>query len=65
MKECKYCRAASSCLGVCESAEPRIFISLSGSYLQIFDEEYSGFVDNFEINYCPMCGRKLREVTND
>jgi hypothetical protein len=27
----------------------------------VFDEEYPGFIDNIEISYCPMCGRKLRE----
>lgn len=65
MSKCEHCKTAPTYLAVCESTEPRIFITISGSYLQIFDEEYPGFVDNFEINYCPMCGRKLREVTND
>jgi len=62
---CEYCRVAAKYLGVCEGTEPRIFISVSGAYLQVFDEEYPGFVDNFEINYCPKCGRKLRDVNAD
>jgi len=33
--------------------------SVSGSYLQIFDEDYPGFCDNHKINFCPICGRKL------
>ncbi len=65
MKICEYCKIVPTYLAVCEGVEPRLFISVSGSYLQIFDEEYPGFIDNVEINYCPMCGRKLREVTND
>ena len=59
MNECKYCCVASKYLGVCENADPRIFITVSGEYLQIFDEEYPGFIDSIKINYCPMCGRKL------
>ena len=59
MNECKYCCVASKYLGVCENADPRIFITVSGAYLQIFDEEYPGFIDSIKINYCPMCGRKL------
>ena len=65
MNGCKYCYVAPKYLGVCESAEPRIFVTVSGAYLQIFDEEYPGLIDNFEINYCPMCGRKLREVVRE
>jgi len=29
-------------------------------YIQIFDEDYPGFVDGFYVNYCPMCGARLR-----
>ena len=65
MNECEYCCVAPKYLGVCENADPRIFITVSGAYLQVFDEEYPGFIDNIEISYCPMCGRKLREVTNE
>lgn len=45
--------------------EDRIFIVQSGAYIQIFDDEYPGFSDAFLINYCPVCGRKLREVETD
>lgn len=44
---------------VVECTEPHIMIHVSGRYVQMFDEEYPGWVDNFPINYCPMCGRKL------
>ena len=59
---CKYCSVPGDFLMVCENVEPRLFLSVSGAYLQLFDEEYPGFVDNGAINYCPMCGRKLREA---
>jgi hypothetical protein len=59
MGMCEYCKEVSKTFGVVESADNRIFVSISGSYLQIFDEEYPGFVDNIPIKYCPMCGRKL------
>ncbi len=59
MNKCEYCKIAPKTLAICENAEPRIFIDVSGSYLQVFDEEYPGFVENIEINFCPMCGRKL------
>jgi len=56
---CKYCKNPSAYLAICQNYETRIFISVSGSYLQIFDEDYPGFCDNHKINFCPMCGRKL------
>ena len=57
--DCKYCKNPSAFLAICQNYETRIFISVSGSYLQIFDEDYPGFCDNHKINFCPMCGRKL------
>jgi hypothetical protein len=57
--DCKYCKDPSAFLAICQHYETRIFISVSGSYLQIFDEDYPGFCDNHKINFCPMCGRKL------
>ena len=57
--DCKYCKNPSAYLAICQNYETRIFISVSGSYLQIFDEDYPGFCDNHKINFCPMCGRKL------
>ena len=59
MESCEYCDVASKYIGVCENSEPRLFISASGTYLQIFDEAYPGFIENFKIHFCPMCGRKL------
>ena len=26
----------------------------------IFDEDYPGFVDGFYVNFCPMCGTRLK-----
>ena len=57
--DCKYCKNPSAYLAICQNYETRIFIGVSGSYLQIFDEDYPGFCDNHKINFCPMCGRKL------
>jgi len=65
MSECKYCKTPSEYLGICENANPRIFISVSGVYMQVFDEEYPGFIDTVGINFCPMCGRRLREAANE
>lgn len=56
---CEYCKEVPKNLGIVENSESRIFVTLSGKHLQIFDEEYPGFVDNIQIKYCPMCGRKL------
>jgi hypothetical protein len=57
--ECKYCKNPSAYLAICQNYETRIFIGISGEYLQIFDEDYPGFCDNHKINFCPICGRKL------
>lgn len=59
--KCKYCSESSPYLAVIEAADPRVFVSVSGAYLQVFDEEYPGFVDNIPICYCPKCGRKLTD----
>ena len=59
-KGCEYCKFPSGYLAAIENAEPRILLTINGSYLQIFDEDYPGFIDNVEINYCPMCGKKLK-----
>ena len=57
--DCKYCKNPSEYLAICQNYETRIFIGISGEYLQIFDEDYPGFCDNHKINFCPICGRKL------
>jgi len=57
--ECKYCKNPSKYLAICQNYETRIFVGISGEYLQIFDEDYLGFCDNHKINFCPICGRKL------
>lgn len=56
---CEYCKMPGKTLSIIEAAEPRIFISVQGAYLQIFDEDYPGFTENIKIKYCPICGRNL------
>ena len=65
MNGCEFCgyanHTAGKTLHIVEETEPRIFINMHGSgYIQIFDEDYPGFVDGFYVNYCPMCGARLR-----
>ena len=57
---CEYCKTPGKMLDVIE-AENRIFVSVEGAHIQIFDEEYPGFIHNIPIRFCPMCGRELRE----
>lgn len=58
---CEYCKTPGKTLAVIEEADPRIFISIQGAYLQIFNEDYPGFVENIKIKCCPMRGRNLEE----
>ena len=58
-RECKYCKNPSEFLAICQNNETRVFIGISGEYLQVFDDDYPGFCDNHKINFCPICGRKL------
>jgi len=60
-KQCEFCNNPEKYIGVSDYEDTRLFIGLSGSYLRIFDEEYPGFTDMFEIEYCPKCGRKLKD----
>lgn len=67
-KTCGFCGPAGSYIAViepCGFLGHGLFIRVSGAYLQIYDEEYPGFIDNIEINYCPKCGRILREVESN
>ena len=38
----------------------KIFIHVEGNNLRVFNEAYPGFSGTTHINYCPICGRKLR-----
>lgn len=58
---CEYCKTPGKTLAVIEAADPRIFILIQGAYLQIFNEDYPGFIENIKIKRCPMCGRNLEE----
>lgn len=42
--------------------EHGLYIVISGAYLQIYDGEYPGYIENIEINYCPKCGRILKDT---
>lgn len=67
-KQCDFCGPAGKYIAVIapgECFEHGLYIRVSGAYLQIYDGEYPGFVDNIEINFCPKCGRMLREVENN
>lgn len=63
MKEihtCEYCQTPGKYIAVESFGDTRLFLNISGEYLQIFDEEYPGRITNIKINNCPMCGRPLR-----
>ena len=57
---CKYCDGTINdrdCLF--DVDDIRIYIG--GSSLLFLDSEEYNIDENFEINYCPMCGKKLGE----
>lgn len=60
MKTCEHCQTAGKYIAVEGFGDTRLFLSVSGEHLQIFDEEYPGRITNIKINNCPMCGRPLR-----
>ena len=67
-KQCGFCGPAGKYIAVIAPGgcfEHGLYIRVSGAYLQIYDGEYPGFIDNIEINFCPKCGRMLREVENN
>jgi len=67
-KQCGFCGPAGSDIAViapCDHFEYGLYIRVSGAYLQIYDGDYPGFIDNIEINYCPKCGRMLRKVEDN
>ena len=67
-KQCGFCGPAGRYIAVIAPGgyfEHGLFIRVSGAYLQMYNEEYPGFIDNIEINYCPKCGRILREVESN
>lgn len=39
-----------------------VFVYVSDNYLHIFDEKFPGFSGTIEINYCPLCGRRLKRA---
>lgn len=67
-KPCDFCGPAGKDIVViapCDYFEHGLYIRVSGAYLQIYDGDMPGFIDNIEINYCPKCGRMLREVEDN
>jgi len=56
--ECEFCGTTGKTIGIVET-DDRIFVGVSGAYIQVFDESYPGFVENMPIRFCPMCGRRL------
>lgn len=64
-RQCDFCGPAGKHIAViapCDQFEHGLYINVSGEYLQIYDGDYPGFIDNIEINYCPKCGRMLGEA---
>ncbi len=67
-KQCDFCGPAGKYIAVIAPGgnfEHGFYIRVSGAYLQIYDGDFPGFIDNIEINYCPKCGRMLREVEDN
>lgn len=56
---CEYCKTPGKTLDVIETKD-RIFVGVAGAYIQIFNEEYPGFIHNIPIWFCPICGRELK-----
>lgn len=54
MKTCEHCQTPGKYIAVEGFGDTRLFLSVSGEYLQIFDEEYPGRITNIKINNCPM-----------
>jgi len=60
VETCEYCNPTGKYIGITDYEETRLFVRVSGSYIQIFDENYPGMTDSYEIAFCPMCGRPLK-----
>ena len=67
LEKCEYCRKGKilkSC-NFCGSANLKVIVSSTGSILDIWGDENKFHIfkriyrPRFDINYCPMCGRKL------
>ena len=57
---CEYCKEYSSRYLLIEPYnDGNIFMDLTGNALRIFDDESPGLLTTLQINYCPMCGRRL------
>ena len=60
--QCEFCKPGPRALMIAESGDSQIFLFLdSDGYLQLFDDLYPGFTETRQVNFCPMCGRKLYE----
>ncbi|MCH5352966.1 MAG: hypothetical protein J1E06_05835 [Acutalibacter sp.] len=66
-KPCKYCTEHGDFLsGPIRIRETtpwptNIFLYSCSKYLQIFNNNVPSIDEKIEINFCPMCGRKLRK----
>lgn len=57
---CDFCGLVGSYIAVIDiGIENRLFINISGGYLQIYDDDCPGVMENVKIDYCPKCGREL------
>lgn len=48
MKTCEHCQTTGKYIAVERFGDTRLFLSVSGEYLQIFDEEYPGRITNIK-----------------
>lgn len=58
--ECKYCKSASLFKKVLLSDDLPIKVNIDSDYLLV---TYNGIHEAFKINYCPICGKKIKNDT--
>lgn len=56
--ECKYCKPDGLFKKILLSDDLPIKVNIDSDYLLV---TYNGIHEAIKINYCPMCGRKLRK----
>ena len=58
--QCDFCGTVGSYIAVVDiGIDKRLFINICGGYLQIYDDDCPGVMENVKIDYCPKCGREL------
>lgn len=69
---CDYCnmigkRLLTVEMGEFETGEKKeMYVEICGGLIRAYDNDYqNSSIDSIQINFCPMCGRKLREKTEN